>query len=222
MSHPEISRSKEPIRLFKSDVLEFFTHIHPAVVAVLWAPVVGWFLWRAVRNRAAFAWVWPVSVGLAFVGGLFCWTLAEYVLHRFLFHFRPRTAWQERVSFLFHGVHHAQPRSKTRLVMPPAVSIPLAALFYGFFYLVIGLVLGGRHWVAPVFSGFIAGYLAYDMFHYAMHHVPMRRGVWRSLRRHHMYHHTQTPNLRFGVSSPLWDVVFGTTGRQRAGHNPAG
>jgi sterol desaturase/sphingolipid hydroxylase (fatty acid hydroxylase superfamily) len=101
--------------------------------------------------------------------------------------------------------------------MPPVVSIPLAVLFYCLFYLVVGVAFGERHWIAPLFSGFVAGYLAYDMFHYSMHHIPMRRGVLRSLRRHHMYHHTQTPDLRFGVSSPLWDIVFGTTGRESTG-----
>jgi sterol desaturase/sphingolipid hydroxylase (fatty acid hydroxylase superfamily) len=200
--------------LFKSDVLEFFTHIHPAVVAAIWLPVVAYFLTRAVARRAEFA--SPVYMVLVFVSGMVGWTLAEYLLHRFVFHFRPRTAWQERLSFLFHGVHHAQPRSKTRLVMPPAVSIPLALLFYGLFYLIVDVALGAPHGVAPVFAGFIAGYLVYDMFHYAMHHVPMRKGALRSLRRHHMFHHTQTPNLRFGVSSPFWDIVFGTTGRERA------
>ena len=210
MAHVEISRSKEPIRLFKSDFLEFFTHIHPAVVVVIWVPVAVYFIATSIVRRARFA--SPFYILLAFVIGLFIWTLAEYVLHRFVFHFRPRTPWQERLSFLFHGVHHAQPRSKTRLVMPPAVSIPLALLFYGLYYLVVGVILGAAHWVAPLFSGFVTGYLAYDMLHYAMHHVPMRKGVWRWIRRNHMYHHTQTPDLRFGVSSPLWDVVFGTTG----------
>ena len=210
MAHVEISRSKEPIRLFESDFLELFTHIHPAVVAVIWAPVIVYFWVRAIVGQAQFA--RPVYILLAFGIGVLVWTLAEYTLHRFVFHFRPRNSWQERLSFLFHGVHHAQPRSKTRLVMPPAVSVPLALVFYGLYYLFVGVVLGAPHWVAPLFSGFIAGYLAYDMFHYAMHHVPMRRGAWRWQRRHHMYHHTQTPNLRFGVSSPLWDAVFGTTG----------
>ena len=210
MAHVEISRSKEPIRLFKSDFLEFFTHIHPAVVAAIWAPVAIYFLVRAIVTRAQF--VQPLAIVLAFVLGMFVWTLAEYTLHRFVFHFRPRNAWQERVSFLMHGVHHAQPRSKTRLVMPPVVSIPLALLFYGLYYLVVGVVLGAVHWVAPLFSGFITGYLIYDMFHYAMHHLSMRRGVLNRLRRHHILHHTQTPNRRFGVSSPLWDLVFGTTG----------
>ena len=214
MGHVEISRSKEPIRLFKSDVLEFFTHIHPAVVVVLWLPVVIYFLARAIVHRAAFA--SPGYIVLAFLISVFAWTLAEYVLHRFVFHFLPRSAWQERLSFLFHGVHHAQPRSKTRLVMPPAVSIPLALLFYGLYYLIVGVVLGAVRWVAPLFAGFIAGYLVYDMFHYSMHHLPMRKGALRWLRRHHMFHHTQTPDLRFGVTSPIWDVVFGTTGQEHS------
>lgn len=212
MAHVEISHSKEPIRLFKSDFLEFFTHIHPAVVVAIWAPVAVYFMARAIFARGQFA--QPLAIVWAFLLGVFVWTLAEYTLHRFVFHFRPRNSWQERLSFLFHGVHHAQPRSKTRLVMPPVVSIPLALLFYGLYYLVVGVALGAVHWVAPLFSGFISGYLVYDMFHYAMHHLPMRRGAWRWLRRQHMFHHTQTPDLRFGVSSPLWDVVFGTTGRE--------
>jgi sterol desaturase/sphingolipid hydroxylase (fatty acid hydroxylase superfamily) len=30
------------------------------------------------------------------------------------------------------------------------------------------------------------------------------------VRQQHMHHHFKTPNKRFGVSSPLWDYVFGT------------
>ena len=115
----EISHSKEPIRLFKSDFLEFFTHIHPAVVLAIWLPVVVVSLIIAITGRPDGASAFYIPVGFAV--GLFTWTFAEYMLHRFVFHFRPRNAWQERLSFLFHGVHHAQPMSKTRLGMPPAV-----------------------------------------------------------------------------------------------------
>jgi sterol desaturase/sphingolipid hydroxylase (fatty acid hydroxylase superfamily) len=208
MSHLEISHSKEPIRLFKSDFLEFFTHIHPAVVLAIWLPVAAAFLAVAIVGRRAG--LSPLYIPAGFLVGLFVWTLAEYTLHRFVFHFPPRTPWQERLSFLIHGVHHAQPMSKTRLVMPPPVSIPLALLFYGFFYLVLGVLLGVRHWVAPLFSGFITGYLIYDMLHYSTHHFRLSFRVWQFLRQHHMRHHSQTPNMRFGVSSPLWDIVFGT------------
>ena len=208
MGYMQPVSGKEPIRLFKSDFLEFFTHIHPLVVLAIWLPVAIYFMVRAIIERARA--VSPVYIPVAFIVGLFTWTLAEYVVHRFVFHFPPRTPWQERVSFLFHGVHHAQPWSKTRLVMPPAVSIPMALLFYGLFSLLVGLVLGAPQWVAPLFSGFVAGYLTYDMLHYSMHHFRMQWGVLRSRRKYHMLHHGSTPNRRFGVTSSLWDIVFGT------------
>jgi sterol desaturase/sphingolipid hydroxylase (fatty acid hydroxylase superfamily) len=206
--HIQIDHSDIPVRLFKSDFLEFFTHIHPAVVLSIWTPVALFFLVSSINARPAGAsWLY-VPVG--FFAGLFVWTFAEYTMHRFVFHYRPRNAWQERITFLFHGVHHAQPQCKTRLVMPPGASIPLAFLFYGLFYLVIGVLLGASRWIGCTFAGFIAGYLVYDMTHYATHHFAMRRDPLKFLKRYHMQHHYKTPDRRFGVSSPLWDVVFGT------------
>ena len=207
MSHGPIS-SKEPIRLFKSDFLEFFTHIHPAVIVAIWLPVAVFFLVRAfLALEPGAAWI---HIPISFLFGVFIWTFAEYLLHRFLFHFRPRNPWQERISFLFHGVHHAQPMSKTRLVMPPPVSIPLALLFYGLYWLIVAQLLGAAQWVAPLFAGFIAGYLWYDLTHYALHHFPAQRGYYKMVRLHHMRHHGKDPNIRYGVSSPLWDYVFHT------------
>jgi sterol desaturase/sphingolipid hydroxylase (fatty acid hydroxylase superfamily) len=194
------------LELFESDVLEFFTHIHPAVVAAIWLPVGVYALIRAAPTPGLGALRLVVGV----VAGVLVWTFAEYTLHRFVFHFRPRTPRQERLSFLFHGVHHAQPRSKTRLVMPPAVSVPLALVFYGLFRLIIGRLLGAPGWIAPVYAGFAFGYLAYDLTHYATHHFPVKRRYFRMVRCHHMLHHAKTPDRRLGVSSPLWDYVFGT------------
>jgi sterol desaturase/sphingolipid hydroxylase (fatty acid hydroxylase superfamily) len=138
------------------------------------------------------------------------WTFAEYNIHRFFFHFHPHHPWQERIVFLYHGVHHAQPRMKTRLVMPPAVSIPMAAVAFLLINLLLGQVLGQPAWVGPLVSGFTLGYLTYDLMHYATHRLPMRRGVFKYLKRHHMLHHYKTPDQRFGVSSPFWDWVYGT------------
>ncbi len=208
MSKPVTRRSSEPIRLFESDFLEFFTHIHPVVIVIIWLPVAGYFLYRGFAQSPADSTL--LHVPLSFIAGIFIWTLAEYLLHRFVFHFRPRSAWQERLAFLFHGVHHAQPMSKTRLVMPPPVSIPLALLFYGAFYGGIGLLLGRSQWVAPLFSGFVVGYLLYDLTHYGTHHFRVREGYFARVRRHHMRHHGMTPDQRFGVTSKLWDRVFGT------------
>ncbi|MCB2203053.1 sterol desaturase family protein [bacterium] len=206
MAKITVKSSDEPIRLFKSDFLEFFTHLSPIVVLVIWLPVIGFFVYRSLVVQP----VSPLVLGLGILLGLFLWTLAEYTLHRFVFHFPAKTPWQERLSFLAHGVHHASPRDKTRLVMPPVVSIPLALVFYGLYYLIFTYVLLMPNWISPVFTGFILGYVAYDMTHYATHHFSMKKGYFRMVRQQHMHHHFQTPDRRFGVTSPVWDVVFGT------------
>lgn len=206
MAHRKIKSREDPIRLFQSDFLKFFTHISPITVLIIWVPVVGYFIFLSISRSQGSLSLLPSGLLL----GLFLWTLAEYVLHRFLFHFPVKTEWQKRLSFLFHGIHHEQPRVKTRLVMPPAVSIPLAAISYGLFYMLFNWVLNIPSWIPPVFAGFILGYVFYDMTHYATHHTPMRKGYFRMVRQQHMHHHFKTPNQRFGVTSPIWDIVFGT------------
>jgi sterol desaturase/sphingolipid hydroxylase (fatty acid hydroxylase superfamily) len=208
MSHLPTDHSDVPIRLFKSNFLEFFTHISPITVTVLWLPVALYFLISAILKAPAG--VFPVYIPLGVLVGLFLWTVSEYTLHRYVFHFPAKGEKMERIVFLFHGIHHAQPQIKTRLVMPPVVSIPLAAVFFGLFYLIFAVILKAPQWFGSVFSGFIVGYLIYDLTHYATHHFPMRSGYAKFIKRYHMQHHYKTPDQRFGVSSPLWDMVFGT------------
>ena len=201
----DMVHDETPIRLFKSDFLEFFSHIHPAVIFIIYLPVLAYFFWQASVEQL------PLASGLVtFLVGLIVWTLSEYILHRFVFHFPPHTPLLERITFLFHGVHHTQPQEPSRLVMPPVVSIPLGFLFYGLFSLVFGVLLKMPQVIGTAFSGFITGYLIYDLTHYATHHFPMHSGVLKYLKRYHMQHHYKTPEMRFGVSSPLWDIVFGT------------
>jgi sterol desaturase/sphingolipid hydroxylase (fatty acid hydroxylase superfamily) len=204
----EINHSDVPIRLFKSDFLEFFTHVTPVAVLIIWTPVIIFFLARSIiQAQASQSWL---QIPLGFVIGLFLWTFAEYTLHRFVFHFDPKSERLAKFWFMFHGVHHAQPQLKTRLVMPPALSIPLAVVFYFLYYLVVGKLIGAPQWVDPMFAGFMTGYLVYDMIHYATHHWPMRSATAKYLKRYHMMHHFKTPQARFGVSSPAWDIVFRT------------
>lgn len=203
-----IDHSEQPIRLFKSDFMEFFTHVSPVTVVVIWLPVAAWLLASAIRQHSGPA--FPTYIPAGVLLGIILWTFAEYTLHRFVFHYHPRGAALKRLVFLFHGIHHAQPQCKTRLVMPPAVSVPMSLVFYGLFSLVAGILLKSPQWVNPLVAGFMLGYLVYDLTHYATHHFPMRWGFLKYLKRYHMQHHFKTPDRRFGVSSPLWDLVFGT------------
>jgi len=196
------SNKDESARLFKSDVLEFFTHVHWSVPIIVWLPVVVYFVYRAVTGGLL-----PTSsIVYNFIGGVFIWTLAEYLLHRFVFHYPPKSSWGKRLHFLMHGIHHDYPNDSTRLVMPPSVAVPLALLFYGFYSLLLP-----AQYVGIIFAGFIFGYICYDEIHYATHHAPMKGKFGLYLKHHHVRHHYLDNGRGFGVSSPLWDYVFGTT-----------
>jgi 4-hydroxysphinganine ceramide fatty acyl 2-hydroxylase len=196
-----VSNKDETIALFQNPFLEKFTRVHYSVPLIVYLPVISWLLYRSSRSEDLST---GTIVGLC-LAGILTWTLTEYLLHRFVFHYMPKSDWGKRLHFLMHGIHHDYPNDSWRLVMPPSVSIPLAILFYGLFRVAFGPVL-----VFPFFPGFLLGYLAYDMIHYATHHAPFKGGIGIALKHHHMKHHYQTETLGYGVSSPLWDYVFGT------------
>lgn len=193
--------AEHTIRLFRNDFLESLTHVHPIVPLLFWSPFAGWLLWRTFDVHHL-----PLAAvsGIA-VLGLVVWTLTEYLAHRFLFHFPARSRLGKWLVFMFHGVHHDAPRDKTRLVMPPAGAVLLMLLFWLIFSLFVP-----HPWIEPFVAFFVIGYLIYDYIHYATHHFPMRNPVARYLKRYHMQHHFSGEDGRFGVSSPFWDIVFGT------------
>lgn len=198
----------EPIRLFKSDFMEFFSHIHPAVILVIWIPIIGLFGFLSFfLSPAGVNYLLYIPL---FLGGIFLWTFMEYILHRFVFHYHAKSERAKKFFFLFHGVHHAEPMEKTRLVMPPVVSIPLGGIFFALFYLVFAVLIGRFHLLFPMFTGFALGYLLYDVTHYSLHHFNLKSGYLKAVRKNHMRHHATEPDKRFGVTSNLWDYVFKT------------
>jgi dihydroceramide fatty acyl 2-hydroxylase len=200
----DVLRASPP--MFESRVLDAFSRVHPAVPILIFVPViVALEAWGLSFVSAL------VAVGL-FAGGYALWTLFEYWLHRLVFHFEPNHGIGARMHWIIHGIHHEHPNDPLRLVMPPAVSIPLGALVFAALYVVFG-----KRYAPGVGAGFFAGYLAYDMLHYYVHHFRPRSRAGRVLRERHMRHHFQDETKGFGISAPYWDEVFGTSPRQRAG-----
>lgn len=194
-------RSNGTARIFKNSKLEALTNVHPATPVILYVPLILFSLYQAyVRLPES-----RTYLVFLFLGGLLFWTLAEYLIHRFVFHMGGSAPWQERMKFVAHGVHHDYPNDSRRLVMPPAVSIPLAIISYCLFYLA-----WGPNYVFPFYAGFVFGYVTYDMLHFAFHHFPMTGRVSKYLRAYHLRHHFKDDGTAYGVSSPLWDYVFGT------------
>lgn len=195
------SKRPETCRMFENELLERFSRIHPSTPFVVWIPVVLFVLFRSWSRHDLSATGTVVTV----VAGVITWTFAEYVLHRWVFHWTNDTPVGKRIHFLFHGVHHDFPSDKDRLVMPLLMSVPLGVIFYSLFSVAVGLRLA-----EPLFAGFAVGYLCYDGTHYAVHHFKQTTRLGRYVKRHHMLHHHADHDGGFGVSSPLWDLVFRT------------
>ncbi|MBN1299698.1 MAG: sterol desaturase family protein [Melioribacteraceae bacterium] len=197
-----ISNKDETVRMFDNKILEAFSRVHWTVPLYVFIPVIILNLYLGLfRYELAVQ-----SVLLYFIFGLIIWSFTEYSLHRFIFHYNAKSEFGKKIHFIFHGVHHAYPKDSKRLVMPPSVSIPLAAVFYFLFLYILGNIL-----LAPFFAGFITGYLIYDITHYAIHHFNMKSRLMLAIKNHHMLHHYKYDNKGFGVSQPAWDYVFGTT-----------
>lgn len=186
-------------RLFKHGALEWLTTGHAGLVLGLYSFLSGLMFWAGAREGLT------VSV-LAWrgVAGLTTWTLTEYVMHRYAFHFVPHSRAGLALAYLSHGVHHAYPRDPHRLVMPLVVSLPYSVLI-----VIVGRAIAGAG-SYPFLGGFGIGYLAYDLIHYSIHKYEARGGVMQWLRLYHFQHHFASPDRQFGVSSPLWDYVFRT------------
>ncbi|WP_223815424.1 sterol desaturase family protein [Sphingobacterium litopenaei] len=194
-----VSNSTESTRMFKNDFLESLTKVHYSVPLIFWIPVIIYF----IRKAYVVGEMSTSTVFGYFLFGLAFWTLAEYVLHRWVFHFHPKSAWGQRIHFIFHGVHHDYPKDRLRLVMPLSASIPMATIIYFIFY-----AFFGEFTLAAFFAGFLFGYLIYDECHYAMHHANFKSGIFKKIKDHHMLHHYSDPEKGFGVSSAIWDKVF--------------
>ena len=196
-----VSNKDESIRIFENPILDLFSRVHWSTPLIFWIPIVIYSIYNGYAHGISIAGI----IGL-FAAALAFWTFAEYLLHRFIFHYHPTTELGKRISFLTHGVHHDYPNDSKRLVMPPLLGAPLAAVFYTLFYFTLG-----DAYMHPFFAGFISGYLVYDMMHYALHHATFDNPFWRAMKNHHMVHHYHDPENGFGVSSTMWDLVFRTT-----------
>jgi len=190
-------------RMFESNLLDKLSRVHWSVPAFIFGPAIVIALVLSFGEIA----IWKIP--LLALGGYLFWTLTEYWLHRIVFHFEPDHGVGARLHWIIHGVHHDHPNDPLRLVMPPSVSVPLAALFFALF----ALVLGTPDAYAAS-AGFWAGYLFYDLTHYYLHHLPGGRKpqgfVLRKLHEAHMRHHFKEHDKGYGVSAPFWDNVFGT------------
>ena len=186
--------------MMKSPHLEKLTRTHIAFPLILFSVISTMLIYYGIIERG----FQIPNMSLLFAGGFSLFTLVEYLMHRFLFHLPATSQKREKFVYTIHGVHHDYPKDKSRLAMPPLLSLILATLFFIIFRSIMGDYSFG------FLAGFLMGYTVYLAIHYSIHAFKVPGNFLKTLWHHHSIHHYREPNRAFGVSSPFWDMVFGT------------
>jgi len=207
-------------RLFDSDLFEASSRNPWYRILMLWIPVACYLMYQGLTydypehsgfDKYLFTGSPDFSllaVALIFFSGVFVWTLAEYGLHRGIFHFDeplPDNKWALWLHFIIHGIHHTIPMDPDRLVFPPVLGV----IVYSMFFPLITWLMPGN--LARIFApGFILGYMCYDMTHIYIHHcVPFIEHL-KEMKRYHNKHHYVDGDRGYGITSKIWDKVFKT------------
>lgn len=189
--------------LFNNPVLEKLSRTHIAIPVSIFVGCSALMIyWAASHDLLSGG-----TIAGVFAIGLLLFTLIEYLVHRYLFHMVTDTKLKEKIQYLAHGVHHDFPRDKTRLAMPPVISVLIVMVLFFTFRLLLGDL------VFAFLPGFITGYSAYLGVHYMVHAYQPPKNAFKVLWINHGIHHYKDPERAFGVSSPLWDYIFRTLPR---------
>ncbi len=202
-------KKDENAKLYKNRFVEFVSKSPFWVPHVMWIVLFLVFLYISIFHTS----LTLLEIGLAGFGGFLTWTFMEYIVHRFLYHTEVDSDDFLQFQMSMHGNHHHYPKDPERLAMPPIPGLIIAALLLGLFYLIMGT------YAFAFFPGFIIAYDAYITLHYYQHRVKSPKyKPWKALWRHHKAHHYSNPYAAFGVSTRLWDWVFGTMPKKSKDH----
>jgi sterol desaturase/sphingolipid hydroxylase (fatty acid hydroxylase superfamily) len=186
--------------LFDNPILERLSRTHISIPITLYLLLSAGLLYYAFRYT-----ILPgMYIPFLFFSGFLTFTLIEYLMHRYLFHMKPDKKWKRIIQYNLHGVHHEFPKDKERLAMPPLVSILLAGALFVIFWAMMNTKVFG------FLPGVMTGYASYLFVHYIVHAYPPPANWFKILWVNHSIHHYKDSTVVFGVSSPLWDYVFGT------------
>lgn len=193
------------VKMFTSDLVEQTTKCPWYVPLLFWIPLIIAECAHYVILVGGAKELRPLFIAIIAISGVLCWSLFEYLLHRFVFHVQTSGYYSNIFHFLIHGHHHITPMDFDRLVFPPVPALMLATPFWVGAPKFLGVEAG-----YPWLIGFALGYLAYDMTHFWIHHAVPKNTFLKQQKRRHVHHHYFQPTVNFGISNPLFDVVFGT------------
>jgi sterol desaturase/sphingolipid hydroxylase (fatty acid hydroxylase superfamily) len=202
-------QNKGTKQLFNNPVLEKLSRTHISVPLIIFFLYSTGLLYWSVTHTSLSA----ITTIVCFFIGMLFFTWVEYNAHRYLFHMPTYTKAKEKFQYTIHGVHHEFPKDKTRLAMPPLLSITISTILLLLFRLVMG------DYVFAFLPGFLTGYAMYLSVHYMVHAFQPPNNFLKMLWINHGIHHYKDGLVVFGVSSPLWDYIYGTMKKPIRAHS---
>jgi len=193
-------QNKGSKQLFKNPILEKLTRTHISIPLAIFFTYAGALLYWNTQHTSLNV----TTTILLFLVGVIAFTWVEYMVHRYVFHMKTYTQLRIKMQYTMHGVHHEFPKDKERLAMPPLLSITIATVLLLIFKVLMGDL------VFAFLPGFIVGYASYLSVHYMVHAYPPPKNFLKALWVNHSVHHYKDGEVVFGVSSPLWDYIYGT------------
>lgn len=143
-------------------------------------------------------------IAAGFVAGFLLWGLAEYLLHRFAMHELKGKGLMSR-EHLEHHVHASWSFSVMHLLSWAGMLLVGFLAWFPLGWVTVSLAFG-----LSTAIGWSVGYFFYEYQHAVSHLQAPRSAYGTWLRRHHFHHHFGHPMANHGVTSPVWDIVFGT------------
>jgi 4-hydroxysphinganine ceramide fatty acyl 2-hydroxylase len=144
-------------------------------------------------------WIIPGIIGAAIFFG------SEYTTHRFLFHAKPvKLGWLNKLQHLLHYDHHIDPPKLELLFLPLWFVIPVAALYYGVYLLIVRDPIQAISFM----FGAICALTYYEWVHYVAH-VPITpiTPLGKYMKKYHLWHHFKNEHYWYGVTNPSMDFV---------------
>lgn len=203
-----VSNDSGPSNLFENEWLNRLTRTHTAIpVTLFFLYAAGLLYYAKIATDLS-----NLTIVALFFIGIFVFTFVEYAMHRWLYH-PPEDASEEYMDFTYtlHGHHHAYPKDKQRLAMPPLLAIGIGTGLLLLFKLILD------QYTFAFLAGFMVGYAMYLLVHYAVHMYKMPNNFLKALWINHSIHHyADDDEVLYGVSSPLWDYIFGTVPKKKS------
>jgi sterol desaturase/sphingolipid hydroxylase (fatty acid hydroxylase superfamily) len=204
-----VSNENISVPLFKNKWVDRFTRTHIAIpVSLFFLYAFGLILYTQMKTNLT-----NYQVVSLFFGGWLLFTFVEYLVHRYVYHMEASTPKKVKMQYTMHGVHHDYPKDKQRLAMPPFLSVTISTILLLIFELLLD------KYSFSFLAGFLVGYAFYLLVHYSVHIFRMPNNFLKALWINHSIHHYSPEDAMFGVSSPIWDYVFGTANKKKGTGN---